>query len=107
MGKKIISLFVSVIILYGCSSKGTIFEVIDLSRDTTFIATTTNILPSAIILKVTGQANDTFLLQGFIKVPGGKIDQEIQQDFYGKAYHIRYSSYRATSGRLQISYVVP
>lgn len=107
MRKVIAPLLVLLTSLYGCSSKRVVFEVTDLSRDTTFIATTNKQFPSFIILKVSGQASDTFLLQGFVKIPGGKINEEIQQDCYHQEYNIRYSPYLVSSCKLQIIYVVP
>lgn len=107
MMKKRVASLLLLPFLCGCNHQATTFRITDISKDTIFQAKTHQMNPTTIILTVTGHVNDTFMLQGFIKIPGGDVHEEIKQDCYHPTYNIRYSPFRATKGQLTISYRIP
>lgn len=93
-------------IAFSCNSK-TKLELTDLSRDTLLHLTSKSSNPTTIILKVTGFANDTFMLQGFLKIPGGTVDSTFKLDCYTKDFFLSYKALKVTKGNLTIEYIIP
>lgn len=84
-----------------------IWEVIDASRDTVFFDNdSSSYSPNAIILNITGQTDDSIMIQGVV-IPGGEINEKIRLDWYNKNVSVDYKSYKATTGNLKISYLIP
>lgn len=106
MEKAITTVLILGVFLSGCIEKRDAFVITRLNKDTTFQATSNKHYPTTIVLNIKGHVNDTFMLQGHIKIPGGDISQEIRQDCYSLPYSIRYTPYKATQGNLGITYKV-
>jgi hypothetical protein len=89
-----------------CNST-TKFELKDISRDTIIHLTSESGTPSSIVFKVKGFASDTFMLQEFLKIPGGVVDSSFTLDCYTKDYYLSYKALKAKKGNLVIEYVIP
>lgn len=76
------------------------------NRDTSFHIKTSKSNNTAIKLTITGEVNDTFMIQ-HIKIPGGKINTSFNMDFYTSESELSYQHYKATSGKLLINYDIP
>jgi hypothetical protein len=98
--------FLLLIVCLSCNTKGEI-GTIDASRDTLIKVTTHNSNASVLKLTIKGEASDTFLLQYYHKIPGGKIDTTVQNEWYDKNFVIDYKAYKAKSGKLSIKYHLP
>lgn len=68
--------------LISCSGEKEKLTVVDASRDTVFLIKTSKDLTTTINLLIKGYVNDTVMLQGSIKIPGGKINEKLQFDFF-------------------------
>lgn len=90
----------------GCAGGKDTLMVVDASRDTAFLIKTNKSQTTTIILSVKGDVDDTIMLQG-MKIPGGKIHEKLQLDFYSKAYKVSYHHYKATKGAIDIQYYIP
>lgn len=104
--KCLIVLLALAISFIGCSDGKGSLTVVDASRDTSFLIKTNKSQTTTIILSVKGNVDDTIMLQGK-KVPGGKIHENWQLDFYSKAYEVSYHHYKATKGAIDIQYDIP
>lgn len=98
--------FLYLCIACSCNSK-TKLELKDLSRDTIIHLTSRSHNPTTIIFKVSGFANDTFMLQEFLKIPGGAVDSSFKLDCYTKDYSLSYKALKAKKGNLIIEYSIP
>ena len=87
----------------GCfkSSKSSLI-IHNVSRDT-FVLVKANYAPTKIIVKITGDVSDSFIVMNNIKIPGGIVDTLIDTDFYNREYLFKYNSYKAKKGKLVIS----
>lgn len=104
--KCLIVLLVSAISFIGCSNGKNTMTVVDASRDTSFLIKTNKSQTTTIVLSVKGNVDDTIMLQGK-KIPGGKIHEKWQLDFYSKAYEVSYHHYKAIKGTIDIQYDIP
>jgi hypothetical protein len=90
-------------VLCACNNEGQ--TVIDAGRDTTIVITTGKALPNMLSLRILGSANDTFIIQGYYRIPGGReLDTTIKTDWYNDKFPIKYQAHKATMGRLTIRY---
>lgn len=82
-------------------------EVTRADRDTVIQINSNKSGNTAINLRITGETNDTFMIQNRIKIPGGKIDTSIRLDFYYTVFEFSYQHHKASSGKLLIHYDIP
>lgn len=90
--------------LADCNSKPNEIKLEKLDKDTTLVLSSNASHPTTLLLTLKGFANDSFSVQDFIKLPGGKIDSSFKLDCYTKDYYLHYQSYKATKGRLSVIY---
>ncbi len=95
------------ILLASCQSTKGEFLLSDVSRDTVIVIKTNSGDNTNVILRITGQVDDTCIVGHWIKIPGGKIDTTFHHDFYNKDYHFKYESYKASNGSLKVEYHIP
>ncbi len=81
----------------------------DVSIDTSFLV---KVKPrfhptSTMIVKITGEVSDSFIVMYSKIIPGGIVDTLIQTDFYSDEYLFKYNSYKARKGKLVISIEIP
>lgn len=104
--KYLIVLLASTVCIIGCSNGTGTLTVVDASKDTAFLIKTNKSQTTTIILSVKGDIDDTIMLQG-MKIPGGKIHEKLQLDFYSEVYKVSYHHYKASKGAIDIQYHIP
>lgn len=94
----------SIIFFASCTTKGK-FEIGDAGKDTviTILAKTT---PSNFKLIITGEVDDSFMVNSMI-LKGGKLNDIVSFDWYDKNVVINYKAYKAKKGRLNFIYNIP
>lgn len=106
--KVLIILFV--ISLTGCFQSTKSSKIInDVSIDTSFfVKVKPRFLPtSTMIVKITGEVSDSFIVMYSKIIPGGIVDTLIQTEFYSDEYLFKYNSYKAKKGQLKVSIEIP
>lgn len=96
------NLIICCLLFAACRPSGNI-KIENAGRDTQIDVSTSATFPTALLLHVQGQTNDTFILNN-IYLPGGKVDTNIRLDWYDKTLSIDYKAYKATAGSLTIKY---
>lgn len=99
-----ISLLLAVFGCYQAARKT--FTIENLGKDTSFQVTASS-NPTTVIIKLTGFANDSFLIQHYYKIPGGNINDTVQMDFYNKVFDFSYKPYKAKQGKLLVEIYIP
>ena len=82
----------------------------NVSRDTSILIKVINprlVSPTTMIVKITGETSDSFIVMNGMKIPGGIVDTLMNMDFYDKEYIFKYNSYKAKKGHLKISIEIP
>lgn len=80
--------------------------IADVSRDTLLIAETDVKTPTTLLLKISGQVDDSIEVSS-IKIPGGKIEEELRYDHYYPKIEVNFKSYKAKKGSLRVKYYLP
>jgi hypothetical protein len=107
--KVLIILFV--ISLTGCfQSTKSLLIINNVSRDTSILIKVINprlYSPTNMIVKITGETSDSFIVMNGMKIPGGIVDTLMNMDFYNHECLFKYNSYKAKKGQLKVSIEIP
>lgn len=97
----------SCVLLSSCNqnNKGE-WTISDASRDTLLTAETNVTTPSTLILKVSGQTDDSIMVHSIV-IPGGKIAEEYKVDWYDPKITVKFKAHRARKGNIKIEYYLP
>ncbi|MBX9891266.1 MAG: hypothetical protein K2Y12_02965 [Chitinophagaceae bacterium] len=86
------------------TSKGVVF-LNKVDKDTTIQVSTNADTPVGLILRVKGVIDDSIMVNNVL-IPGGDIDMRIERDWYSPNFEIRFQSYKAKKGKLEIHYAL-
>ena len=95
------------LISFSCKRKPTIVTIQPLDKDTSFLIKSNASRPTNVVLEITGNASDSFLLQHYLKIAGGKLKEKYILDFYADTFHLKYQPYKATKGEIKIEVSFP
>ena len=84
------------------TSKGVVF-LNQVDKDTTIQVSTNAGTPVGLILRVKGVIDDSIMVNNVL-IPGGDIDMRIERDWYSPNFEIKFQSYKAKKGKLEIHY---
>ena len=84
------------------TSKGVVF-LNQVDKDTIIQVSTNADTPVGLILRVKGLIDDSIMVNNVL-IPGGDIDMRIERDWYSPNFEIKFQSYKAKKGKLEIHY---
>ena len=99
------SICFATILLIACSGE-TKFEVRDAGKDEEFRFTSNSKYITTLKFIVKGEVDDTAKINNLLIVPTS-VDTIFQTDWYNKDVLLSYKSYKATTGKLDISVLLP
>jgi hypothetical protein len=73
----------------------------------TIVTIMANSTPSNVLLYITGEVDDSFMVNG-AAIKGGRLNNDtVWLDWYDKTVNIHYYAYKAKKGRLFFKYNIP
>jgi UDP-glucose 6-dehydrogenase len=102
-----ISMLLCSMLLISCDPKNRGEWIIqDVSKDTVLTAITNIKNCNVLILKITGQTDDSIMVRS-IPIAGGIINKDLSVDHYDPKISLYFKAHKAKKGNVKISYYLP